>query len=247
MASPTPLSLATILRDYLSAYEGHTVNEIPLLLQLKDQIKQSTMSEIVTEYDKLTVQKLWYSPIVATFSDELLSRMADSTFMISTAWKSPNASGPIEWEQYVTVQIGYEDAYYVLDSDNLPIHSDGWESFSLMNDSFSDEDQLKIQRIILMGAVEVTIVVSGGKLEIVSIQNPNDPVEKVRVNPRFLTLQSGETTSILAKIIDSDGFDLIRRTLSGIRNGFQVIDYWPIDVSEPESESDEDELADMAQ
>ena len=204
------MNFGSILGDYLVAYEAHSWNELELHDRLQTQISNSTLGEIIEEYNKLTVMKLWYPPVVSIFHDELLSRAMDSTFMISTSYVNDN-DYPV-----VQIQIGYEDSYYVLDSDDVPIRvSDlGRKSYSLLNDSFTDQEEKQVQRILLRHNVMVDL---GSHREILKVYSQEDHIEQVTVSklePIF---------SVVAKIIEMDDYGLIRRALDGIRNVMEVI------------------------
>ena len=224
------MSLGLILGDYLVAYEGHTENELELHVQLQSQIENSTMSELITQYNKLTVQKLWYQTVVDIFNDEFLRRAKESTFMISTTWDvDPQTQVVTKAPSVVHIQIGYEDSYLVLSPNGYPIpNTDSTiKSFSLLNESFTSEEETNIQGIILKGNVEVILQFQNGNYEIQSIGNSKDSLERVIIAPL-----GQQSPRVPVRIMDSDEFGLIRRALNGIRNGFTVIDYWPIDQPE---------------
>ncbi len=242
-------NFGTLLGEYLSVYEFHTESEFELLDRLRDQIGVTTFGEIIDQYNKLTLQKLWVPPVVSTFHDELLNRLNGTTFMISTSWTRPEVT-------HVSVQIGYDDGYLVLNEFGVPITEGEAQSFSLLNDSFTPADEKIVQRIILGGHPMVVLSRSGevsdshrlsrggasdralpgevsdsqrlsGEVFVINeIFNEKDPAERVRHS------EPTEPTIILpAKVYEAEEFYFLRRMIQGIRDeDFPLVNPLPAEL-----------------
>jgi len=249
MTPSLPKSFASILGDYLVAYEGHTEDELDLLFEVERWIPWVTLSELINEYNKLTVQKLWAPPLVSVFNDELLGRTEDTSFLLSVTWRTKPSPNPAilpvttigEFEiGPVYGQIGYDDSYFVLGPDQMPISAKDPDqySFFVSNETFYNNKVEDIQRMFLKDVTAVLSIESYG-IRIQKIYTTDDPLQHVTISEP----SEADTITTQVRIIALDEFGIIRAALQGIRDNFKsgTIDYWPIDRFLPEEISEEEE------
>ena len=219
------LLLTQLVANYLNSWEGHTQTEGNNFIILRDRLTTATIDEINTEYNALTQQQLWVTPLLDIFYDEIRGRMFDdTTFAISTTWRSVS-----EWKQhpFVLIRVGFEDAYPVIDGDGSFIRANdpNISSFTLMNDSFEDELQEKIIRLLLHHDLNAIVQVGADNqtIQIVGLENAKDPDDRFSFVGNVLPSINGETTRISAKIRENPDWNINRQIYEALRTQRPVI------------------------
>lgn len=189
-----PVTFGSLLGKYLIAYQGHTEEELNLLGKVQEWISQVPLDELIDEYNKLTVRRLWNSPLIATFSDSLLDRMKDTSFLLSVS------------QDLVYAQIGFRDSYFIP-------HSEG-SVVSLTSLDLTEQQGLSIRRMLLE-PMSVTLIIS--PLSIQKIYSTNDPLQHITLRK---ATEATETTNLQVEILYLDGVERIQEAIQGIRHNF---------------------------
>jgi len=206
------MSLARVLANYLRDYENNQEHSTDQLSLLRVTISLATLSEIVTEFNKLSHFKLWFPPVVIIFQEELLARANQATFMFSTSWTNIETYSP-----FVDLQVGYQDEYVIPDENGSPISSEDWSIYSLVNDNLVSIDQEKIIRMILTGPIIADIIQTEDQISIGSISSEEDPVQT-------LTFNSQTGIKVKVKITYLDDFNVIKTALDSLKSNYQLIE-----------------------
>jgi hypothetical protein len=218
------LLLTQVVASYISSWEGHTQAEGNNFIRLRDRLKTATIDEINTEYNTLTQQQLWSIPLLDLFYDEIRDRMFDNTtFAISTAWRTVD-----DWKKnpFVLIRVGFEESYSVIDNDGSYILADdpNISSFTLMNDSFSDEFGKRIIRLLLHHNINAIVQIGinegqhTGRIQIVGIESSTDPDDRVSFLGTGLPSINGETIRIEAIVQEAADWRLIDRMYEALRS-----------------------------
>ena len=216
------LSLTKVVTNYLNVWESHSELHGIKLQQLIRIINSATLGEITTEYNALSQQHLWVDPLINVFHDELLQRvMTEATFAISTAWKTID-----EWLQdpFIYIRIGFEDFYLITGSDGsiIPVGDTSINTFAITNESLSEEKIEKTLKLLIDREIVATIQMVNNSIVITSIENKDDPIERVSF---YEEIPNATTIKITTPIYEIDDFNLIRRMLDGLRNKtFDIVD-----------------------
>lgn len=216
------MAFSKVVGDYLNVWEGHSQIHGIKLQTLVRVIQGATLDEINTEYNVLSRQNLWVEPLIDVFYDELLRRiMTAATFVISTSWTSIN-----DWLNYpfIYIRVGFEDAYALTNSDGtlITIDDDTTNVFAVTNDSFSDKVADNILRLLINKEIVTTAQIVNNSVVITSIENKNDPTEKISLSKE---VSGNQTIKEQATIYELDEFNIIRRMLDGLRNEtFDIVD-----------------------
>lgn len=223
-------NLTETVSNYINSWEGHTDSEGYDLKAVEEKLKVATLGEINTEYNSISQQDLWVEPLVDLFYNEILDRlMTETTFSLSVSWRSIQ-------KPFVSVYLGFEDVYPVLDPDGSLIRLDDRtiSSFTLMNDSFSDEMRERIIRILLKENILTVIQVEyayNGRIQIMGLESSENPPERIYFADEIMNLpgvrnsQNSLITRIPLRIIETPDFNLVRRMLNGLKSGtYDIID-----------------------
>lgn len=211
------LSLSKAVSNYLPAAESHTEAEGSSLIKVMNILERATIDEIITQINSLTIQNLWNPPLLDAFHDEMLSRlMSETTFTLFTVWVDP-----AQWSQtpYLTLRVGFEDSYLVVDSQgnyvdkNLP----GLKSLIISNSSFPDTMAQKIIRLILNSDLTGEVVVND-TVDVVRIESVNDPTDGVN-----LKQNSGQGMKVPIKVVEDPDFNVWRRLYTGLKKSQPVV------------------------
>lgn len=218
------MALSQIVAKYLDSAENHTEVNGENLSELVKTVQESSMEEIIMEYNALSQQKLWVEPLVDTFYTEILNRLlGETTFSLTTVWTTTD-----EWKKnpFGTIQLGLEDSYPLLDRNSNPVRKDDTNLFSytLTNRSFSDMYELEIIRMLLRvpNGVNLLMIADSNGIKIVGIENVIESQDRIT----FEKLSPG-TEIIHVKSLIREGADLNvnRRVLDGLRNEtFEIVD-----------------------
>lgn len=143
--------------DYIYSWEGLSSTKGDKYKRLRKEIENVTIPEILALYNINCVEKIWTEPLDEIYSQELLERiLSDATFSAVTVWRSIK-----EWSQapYMTVQLGFDEDYPILDVDDEPILEDDpvAMSFTITNDEFPEEIQRDLIHKFLTETTNITI------------------------------------------------------------------------------------------
>src|SRR5665648_305752 len=171
------MSLNQAVAAYTSSWEGHAENEGDRYVAMVDLLSDAPLDEIQLEANALTSQELWVPSVIDAFYDALLDRILnETTFCISTAWTTVQ-----HWltHPYVTIQVGFNDFYHVLDQNGDPIrHDQPYRSYTLMNASFTESQQYQIIRMLLDNTV-IALINLGTDITIVGLESAKDPSHRI--------------------------------------------------------------------
>lgn len=230
------MSLAQIVSNYISSWEGHTQIEGENAIRLRDRLEIATIDELTTEYNSLTQQHLWNDPLLDLFYNEFRNRMfSDTTFSISTSWRSVE-----EWlkNPFILIMVGFEDSYPIIDGDGLTIQSEDPKvsNYTLTNEHFSKKFQDLILRILLCNqTVNATVEIREEKVQITSLENQN-----VRVS--LVEDSNGEPINVKALIRETPDWTVYRQIYCSLKNNNPVIiDTFTETEEMQREEEDEDE------
>ena len=126
---------------------------------------------------------------------------------------------------------GFEEAYPVIDNDGSYILADDPSvlSFTLMNDSFSEELQSRIIRLLLhhdMNAIIQIGINQGqltGRIQIVGVESVTDLDDQISFLGSMIPAINGETLRIKALIKEAPDWNLIRQMYEALRAGNPII------------------------
>jgi hypothetical protein len=217
-------SLSSAIESYISAAEKYTDNESGFIGVVAEYLSNATFDEVLTEYNRLTAQKLWYSELQSVFNDELLKRLDESTFMISFSWSRVPDQSDESLQEFIAhpwaiIQMGYEDTYTVFTHNFHPIKMDDSEraSFSLTNRSFTNDETQTVRRIILSGKIGINVVYNhqSNHIEVERIYKTDDPMFAVtkQVTGDIITI-SNSTITLNPEI------RLIKMALDGLKGAY---------------------------
>lgn len=210
------MSLSEAVAAYLNAWDGHTNVEGELLMNVVDLLTRVSLDQLRTEINALTQQTLWVTPLMDVFYDELLYRiMNDTTFCISTAWTSVR-----DWltHPYVTVQVGLNDSYFVLDEYGNPItYNQPYQSYTLMNASFPERTSEELIRLFLDDNI-IALCEIGNTITIVGLESTSDS------GRRILFAEPGNNiVRVPAQIREIADWNGIKTLYEGLRKNHPVI------------------------
>lgn len=165
--------LPQLVANYIGSWEGHKEVEGSNLIQVNDKIHNATLDELVTEYNNLTKQYLWNSPLLDIFFDEFRERMfSETTFSISVSWSTTQ-----EWlkDPFVLIMVGFEESYPIIDGNGLFIRRNKADisNVTLTSNDFSEKFREKIIRMLLNENTDAIVEVNNNKLKIVGLENDN--------------------------------------------------------------------------
>lgn len=222
------MSLSQVVAKYLVSAENHTEVNGENLAELVKTVKNSSMEEIITEYNLISQQKLWIEPLVDTFYTEMLNRLLDqTTFSLTTLWTTID-----DWKKnpFGTIQLGLEDSYPLLDQKGNPVRKDDTtvESYTLTNRSFSDEFELEIIRMLLRVPNGVNLLIAittngnRGGISIVGIENAVQFHDRILFQKSFPGV---EVIRVRSLIREQPDLNANRRVLDGLRKEtFEIVD-----------------------
>ena len=162
--------LGVALTNYASSMEGYSSSKGSRYTSLKSIIERSTISEILEEYNRISINKIWNEPLNQLFQDEIKERvLSEATFVIGTVWRSIE-----NWrlKPYVYIQVGFDEDYSVIDADGEPIlESDPVvSSFTIPNVQLAEETQRDILELILNSKPKATVRISES-IQVVQLEN----------------------------------------------------------------------------
>jgi hypothetical protein len=216
------MSLPQAVASYLSSWEGHSALAPDDYVRVIDLLAMASIDEINSEMNSLTQQRLWNETLIDAFHDELLNRIdTETTFAISTAWKTLQ-----EWldNPFVTIQLGFEESYFVTDRKGDLIRSDDptISSYTLMNASFQDPVARQLIHMLIDGPVDVTLNVNPTGIQIASLSSQTDPDERIKFQP-----VSDRSLTVPAKIIETPDFNVVKRMYLSLKKGQpEIIDVY---------------------
>ena len=147
-----------LVASYIGSWEGHTQAEGQYYINLRDAMENVTIDELNIEYNILTRQHLWNTPLLDLFYNEFYNRIfSETTFSISIE----NLS--------VSAIVGFEESYPMFDSEK-----------TLTNNDFPPEVQEKIIRVLLHNDINAVIHMN----KIIGLENTDDRVYFIDSNPQ---------------------------------------------------------------
>jgi len=202
--------LAQAVLNYVAAYEGHTSAAGIALVQLREMLRRATIPEIITENNKLTMQRLWSSPLMDLFYDELLHRiLIDTTFSLTTAWDNEWAEDP-----FIVGWVGFEDSYPSVANNNQS------KSVAWMNRSFDDQISELIIKMLMNGPFYATIYEApSGELRLTELVNANNSIDKIRLG----TSEDYPVVKVLVEVRPDPDWEIINKIYQGLRKMNPVI------------------------
>lgn len=179
------MSLSQAVIDYAAAYEGHSSYEGTAFVKLRNLLRKTTLSEIITENNALTEQRLWSEPMMDLFYDELLYRLlTETTFALTTSWESLDSYLN---DPFVVAWVGFEESYPMVDPNGslIGVEDDRYNTFTLMNASFTTPMQELIIKMLLSESITAVVYLypDTNSLEIGRLINANRPDEQIKLRP----------------------------------------------------------------
>lgn len=214
--------------NYIHSWEGLSSTKGDKYKRLKVEIENVTIPEILTLYNINCVDKSWNQPLSELFSQELLERIkSDATFSISTVWRSTK-----EWLEfpYMTVQLGFDEVYDILDAENEPILEDDpvAMTFTLVNDEFPDDVQRSlIHKFLIDTVVHVTIQVEKDNIYATKISDISLAKTKIVQSMRLVQIANSEEITIPLRIYHTPDLHLLYLMMNNIEEKtYEIIDLY---------------------
>lgn len=211
------MNLAQAVTNYIGTYEGHTRTEGVAYVQLKNKLQQATMSEIITQNNVITQQRLWNSPLMDLFHDELLRRlMQDTTFALTMSWQSLQ-----EWlnQPYVVAWVGFEESYPVPFTNSSVLQSEQSQYYALSNAAFSNQKNEAIIKMLMNGPLQAQVYVyTNGQLEIGQLLNADQTL-----NLRNPASEQYQIVTVDVDVGETGDWNLVNQLYQGLRKQVPVI------------------------
>lgn len=208
------MSLVQTISNYISSWEGHSEIEGSNYLTVRDLLSKATISQINIEFNSLTKQSLWVTPLLDLFYDELLKRLlSDTTFAISTACRSFE-----HWieDPFVLIRIGFETEYPIIDTDGSIIAGNNPEifNFTLTNDDFETNVKENLIRMFLDNNLKAIVQANGlhcSDLKIIGLEG-----KKMKIN--FFDPSGAQVYKIKPKFNEDSDWLMIKNMYVGARD-----------------------------
>lgn len=215
------MSLGEAVSKYLLSSDAHDSSQGTDYINLVHLLKNVTMGQLNFEYNALCQQRLWTTPLTDIFYDEILNRLYDeTTFSIFISWTTIESWTANPW---VKIFLGFEDIYPILtkDGDYILLENEVYNSYSLMNSSFNDDDEKTILRLLLTNKINAYVMVTDN-IQIVGIENADVPEERLLFFP---DIDITKTYRISTKITEFPDWNAVKRMLISVKQGaYELVD-----------------------
>jgi hypothetical protein len=206
------------VHDYLTSWEGMSSVKGSKYQILIEAIEDATIHEILGQYNQ-NCSSLQNQVLNELISEELHERiLSDATFSITTVWRSIK-----EWlkNPYVTVQLGFDDDYPIIDDEQEPIFEDDpvAKYIIMTNQEFPEEAQRDLIEKFLFEVPTITLQIDENQIKILDIDDlPLFPV---------LSDETPDVVTIPLKIYHTPDLHLLYMMINNIRNkNYEVIDLY---------------------